>query len=83
MSLFVKKFDPTQTLEYYLEHVLSKFTAEIHKSANLYLDVKNQEQDMDNALKAIERVLKYEEKIVHCSVQSIQFNSRLSKIVLT
>lgn len=59
----LKKFDPSQKLEHYLGHVLSKFTADIRRSAYLYLDVKELEQNMDNVLKALDCVLKYEEKI--------------------
>lgn len=59
----LKQFDPTQTVEHYLSHILSKFTPDIRRSAYSYLDVKDLEQNMENVMTAIDRVLKYEEKI--------------------
>lgn len=59
----LKKFDPSQTLEHYLGHVLSKFTAEVRRSAYLYIDIKDKEPSMENVLKALDHVLKYEKKI--------------------
>lgn len=58
----LEKFDPTQTLEHYQGHVISKFTENVIDLAYTLLSMKGEEQTLKNVLKALDCIMKNKEK---------------------